>query len=112
MPYGAEALKWLTHNKNPSALAANYFQTTQIAIQAVKKLYEAGAIKVEVWVGFDEPWRTERYGGHYANALFVYGPPGPSETRMKLTEAVRSFYIPPEEDPEAGPGQGPEYQLY
>jgi len=47
-PYAAEALSWLRDNRNKSALGANYFESTNNAISAVKRLYAAGALRVEV----------------------------------------------------------------
>ena len=78
----------------------------------MKRLYAAGAVRVEVWVGYDKPSRVRKEGGHYADHLFVYGPPGPPETRRKLTEVVKSLSVPTESDDEANPGEGPEYELW
>jgi len=110
-PYSAEALSWLEANRNKQALAGNYFGTTENAIVAVKKLYAAGAARVEVWVGHVEAWRTKREGGDYADTLFVYGPPGSKEKRRELTKVVRSLCAPAEDGIEIDPGEGPEYQL-
>ncbi len=111
-PYGAEALSWLQSNPNKQALASNYFESTENAIAAVKKLYAAGALRVEVWVKYVEPWRTRKDGGDYADTLFVYGPPGDSEKRRELTKVVRSLWVPAEEGTGADSGEGPEYELW
>jgi len=79
-----EALTWLLNNRNPSALATNHFQTTESAVGAVKRLYAAGATRVEVLVMYDEPWRIEQQGGPYADALDVTFP----KERVKEVLAV------------------------
>jgi len=111
-PYGAEALSWLRNNRNKNALASNYFSTTENAIAAVKRLYAAGAVRVEVWVAHVEEWRTKKEGGDYADMLFVYGPPGNPERRKELTRVVRSLWVPAEEGTDADSGEGPEYELW
>jgi hypothetical protein len=111
-PYSAEALSWLEKNGNKHALAGNYFGTTDNATAAVKKLYAAGAVRVEVWVGYVEAWRTKKDGGDYSDTLFVYGPSGSQEKRKELTKVVRSLFVPAEDGTEADPGEGPEYQLW
>jgi hypothetical protein len=111
-PYAAEALSWLRSNRNKSALGSNYFESTNNAIAAVKALYAAGALRVEVWVGYVEAWRTKQEGGDYADTLFVYGPPGGPEKRRELTKVVRSLWVPAEEETGADVGDGPEYELY
>ncbi len=111
-PYSAEALSWLRGNPNKTALGANYFHTTENAIAAVEKLYAAGAVRVEVWVGYVEPWRTLKDGGDYADKLFVHGPPGGSEKGRELTKVVRSIWVPAEEGTGEDVGDGPEYELW
>ncbi len=111
MPYETEALAWLLENKNKKALASNYFGATENAIAAVRKLYAMGAVKVTVWVAYDERWRREKEGGDYSDRLFVYGPEGPPERRKKLTETVRSITVSAEEGIEPDPGEGPVYEL-
>ncbi|MED1466926.1 hypothetical protein [Bacillus salipaludis] len=66
-----EALKWLKNNKNPSALASDRFGETPYAIKFVEKLYELGALKVNVIGILDENERIEEEGGPYATALIV-----------------------------------------
>lgn len=112
LSYEAEALEWLSKNKNKAALAHNYLGSTENAIAAVKKLYAAGAIRVTVWVSYHEKWRREKDGGDYADRLFVYGPEGPPASRKRLTDAVRSLDRPVEEGDVADPGEGPEYELW
>ena len=80
-----EALEWLRHNKNPSALASDRFGETANAIKFVEKLYELGALKVNVIGILDEPERIEEEGGPYATAL-IADLPQDSENRDKLIE--------------------------
>jgi hypothetical protein len=85
-----EALKWLTENKNKSAFASNCFGNTKSAIDFVKKLYKAGAAKVEVDGLFDEDWRIKEEGGPYADVLLVHLPKNKSK-RLELVPVVYSF---------------------
>ena len=85
---GQEALKWLTSNKNEHALATNRFQTTADAIEAVKRLYAAGATRVYIGVPFDEPERIQNEGGPYAAALEVVFP---REKTKQVLAVVRSL---------------------
>ncbi len=87
MPYQTEALSWLLGNKNRAALAENYFKTTANAIEAVKRLYAAGATRVDVFVQHDEPWRVNKEGGEYADTLLVFGSPKQKE----LFNVIRSL---------------------
>ncbi|MCM3115718.1 hypothetical protein M3610_10500 [Neobacillus sp. MER 74] len=80
-----EALEWLRHNKNPSALASDRFGETANAIKFVEKLYELGALKVNVIGILDESERIDEEGGPYATALIVELPQD-SENRDKLIE--------------------------
>ena len=75
-PWQFEALSWLVNSKNRQALAANRFQTTKEAIEAVKRLYAAGAIEVRVGPVIDEPERIKREGGPHADTLVVTFPKG------------------------------------
>ncbi|WP_066061401.1 hypothetical protein [Neobacillus soli] len=79
-----EALEWLTTNKNPSALASDRFGETANAIKFVEKLYELGALKVNVIGILDEPERIEEEGGPYATALIVELPQ--EDKREKLIQ--------------------------
>jgi len=54
---GPEAFSWLTSNRNKTALAGNRFETTAEAIEAVNRLYAAGATRVYVGIPDDEPER-------------------------------------------------------
>ncbi|SMQ81536.1 hypothetical protein SAMN05444673_4367 [Bacillus sp. OV166] len=78
-----EALEWLTTNKNPSALASDRFGETANAIKFVEKLYELGALKVNVIGILDESERIEEEGGPYVTSLTVDLPPD-NEKRDKL----------------------------
>ncbi len=68
---GPEALSWLTNNKARTALAGNRFQTTADAIEAVKRLYAAGAERVRITPPLEEPERIQKYGGPYADGLEI-----------------------------------------
>ena len=48
---------------NETALATNRFGRTANATKAVRRLYAAGAKRVEVDVMYDELWRIEEEGG-------------------------------------------------
>jgi|SRR5271157_2796009 hypothetical protein len=69
-----EALEFLTNSNNSSAFASNYFGDTETALAFVKRLYEAGAVKVEVDNIYDEDWRIDREGDAYADTLFIHLP--------------------------------------
>jgi hypothetical protein len=84
-----EALEWLRNNKNPSALASERFGETANAIIFVEKLYELGALKVNVIGILDEPERIEEEGGPYATTLIVEIPPD-NEKRDKLIEFYKT----------------------
>ena len=73
-PWEAEALSWLRNNRNESALATNRFNSTAKAIEAVKRLYAAGATEVKVGPVLDEPERIKRDGGPYTSSLVVTFP--------------------------------------
>ncbi len=88
MPYQEEALSWLRNNKSKPPLASNHFQTKEKAIEAVERLYTAGAIQVEAVVLFDELWRIERFGGPYADTLEVTLP---EKGREKLIAVIKSL---------------------
>ncbi len=64
---GPEALSWLKKNRGESALASNRFGETQNAINFVKKLYDAGAVRVVV----PEASITADEVETYADALVV-----------------------------------------
>ena len=87
MPHQSEALSWLLRNKNKAALASNHFKTTANAIEAVKRLYAAGASRVDVWVEYDEPSRIKKSGGEYSDTLIVIGLPKQKE----LFSVIRSL---------------------
>ena len=86
--YQTEALQWLAGNKNKAALASERFRTTQEAVDAVKRLYEAGAVRVEVVVTYNEPSRIERDGGSYADELEVTFP---TEGKERLLAVIKSL---------------------
>jgi len=81
---GPEGLSWLESNKNPHALAGNRFQTTADAIEAVKRLYAAGATRVYIGPPLEEPERIREEGGPYADVLDVVFP----KEKLKLVMAV------------------------
>ena len=54
MPYQQEALSWLQSNRSKSPFASNHFKTREDAVEAVRKLYAAGATRVDVVVRYDE----------------------------------------------------------
>lgn len=80
-----EALEWLKSNNNPSALATNRFGETVNAIKFVEKLYELGALEVNVIGILDERERVEDEGGPYASSLIVELPQD-NEKRNKIIE--------------------------
>lgn len=84
----AEALSWLSNNRNKAALAAERFPTTGDAIEAVKRLYEAGATKVDVVATYNEPSRIARDGGPYADELEVAFP---AEGRERLLSSIKEL---------------------
>ncbi len=49
--YQTEALSWLKHNKDESLAS----QASEVSIETVKKLYAAGATRVDVVVTFSQP---------------------------------------------------------
>ncbi len=87
--YQTEALSWLKNNKNRSALASNQFGNTDDAIKAVKKLYSAGAVRVDVVVTHLGPSTIQREGGPYADTLEVTFP---QKGYDKLLAIVRSLH--------------------
>ncbi|WHY83973.1 hypothetical protein QNH39_14900 [Neobacillus novalis] len=80
-----EALEWLKSNNNPSALATDRFGETANAIKFVEKIYELGALKVNVIGILDEQERIEDEGGPYATALIV-DLPQDHEKRNRIIE--------------------------
>lgn len=85
----SEALSWLRANENESAFATNYFGTTEEAIEAVERLYAAGASLVEVVVSDDDRQRRaiEMEGGEYSETLLVHGSEAAED---KLAQAIRA----------------------
>lgn len=73
-PWEYEAQSWLQNNKNGAALAANRFETTADAIEAVKRLYAAGATFVKLGPVLEEPERVAREGGPYTDSITVSFP--------------------------------------
>lgn len=67
----AEALDWLTTNKNEYAFAGNRFDDTAEAVDFVKDLYASGALKVWVTGIYDQSDMDESEKGPYADALIV-----------------------------------------
>jgi hypothetical protein len=88
MPYQTEALAWLKKNKKKSALAGNHFESTQEAVEAVEKLYAAGATRVDVWVKEDDPQFVDKYGGEYSEELIVCGEKGKTS---RLVDVIKSL---------------------
>jgi hypothetical protein len=88
-----DALKWLRTNPNKHPFASNRFATKAAAIQAVKKIYAAGANAVSVAQIYDEPWRIEEEGGPYAATLIVTVKPQYQEgvKRVILSLAPNEF---------------------
>jgi hypothetical protein len=68
-----EASKWLRAYGERCTLAGNRFQSTEEALQFVESLYKAGAEAVAIPLDRirSEPWRIEREGGPYADALLI-----------------------------------------
>jgi hypothetical protein len=86
---GQEALSWLTSNKNDCALAGNRFHTTAAAIEAVKRLYTAGATAVYVGIPLDESERIQKDGGPYADALEIVFPEEKTKEVMAVVRSLR-----------------------
>lgn len=86
---GPEALSWLTSNKNKCALAGNRFRTTADAIEAVKRLYAAGATQVLVDPPLEEPDRIQKDGGPYADGLDVIFPKEKTEPVLAVVKSLR-----------------------
>jgi hypothetical protein len=87
---GAEALSWLKNNKSDCALAGNRFETTAEAIEAVKRLYAAGATEVSVGPPLEEPERIKKYGGPYADALDIVFPKEKTTQVMAVVRSLRA----------------------
>jgi len=73
-----------------SALATNRFKTTAEAIEAVKKLYAAGATEVKVGPVLDEPERIKKEGGPYADMLVVLFPKEKKRKVLAVAKTLRS----------------------
>lgn len=73
-PWENEALDWLQKNPARNALGANQFRSTKEAIEAVKRLYAAGATEVKVGPVRDDPDLVQRMGGPYADLLTISFP--------------------------------------
>jgi hypothetical protein len=111
LPHQEEALSWLLGNKNKSAFAANHFNNNDNAIDAVKTLYAAGAVKVDIIVRYDEPWRVESEGGEYADIIEVTFPDSGRDKIIAAIEALKpdNFEDTPgegNESPYSGPYSG------
>ena len=85
---GPEALSWLSSNKNPHAFAGNRFETTADAIEAVKRLYAAGATRVYIGPPLEEPERVRKYGGPYADVLDIVFPKEKTRQVMAVVESL------------------------
>jgi hypothetical protein len=85
-----EALSWLSSNKNPSALAGNFFQTTSSAIEAVKRLYSAGATEVRIAPPLEEPERIQRDGGPYSDGLDIFFPKDKASQVMAVVKSLHA----------------------
>jgi hypothetical protein len=88
-PWEYEALSWLRKNKNKSALATNCFETTSEAIEAVKKLYAAGATLVKLGPVLDEPERIQEEGGAYADSITVSFPKDKTDDVLAIVRELR-----------------------
>lgn len=86
--YEAEALSWLAQNKNDPALAGNRFRSNKDAIEAVRRLYAAGAVRVDVIVSEHDAEYIKKYGGEYTDRLQVYGTPERRDTLRKVVEEL------------------------
>jgi hypothetical protein len=86
---GPEALSWLKTNKNPNPFATNRFQTAAEALEAVKRLYAAGAIEVHVGPALDDSERIEEEGGPYADGLIVVFPMENVNQIMSVVESLK-----------------------
>jgi len=89
-PWEFEALSWLMNNKNKYALAGNRFNSTTEAIEAVKRLYAAGATEVKVGPVMDEPERIEREGGPYTDSLVVTFPREKTREILLVVKSLQS----------------------
>ncbi|WP_088010849.1 hypothetical protein [Gottfriedia acidiceleris] len=96
-----EALEWLRRNNNPSAFATNRFGETINAISFVEKLYELGAVKVNVVGILDEKERFKNEGGPYAQSLIVELP----EDNVKRNKIMK-FYKKEMIEQGVGVGEG------
>ncbi|MGG3890701.1 hypothetical protein [Metabacillus fastidiosus] len=96
-----EALEWFKNNNNQSALASDRFGETVNAVKFAEKLYELGAIKIDVIGILDEPERIEDEGGPYDTSLIV-NLPQDNEKRNKIIE----FYKKEMEEQEIEEGEG------
>jgi hypothetical protein len=86
---GPEALSWLETNKNPNPFATNHFQTTAEAIEAVKRLYAAGATEVHVGPTLDDSERIAEEGGPYADGLDVVFPRENAKQIMSVVQSLK-----------------------
>jgi len=70
-------------------LPRTVFGRTANAIKAVRRLYAAGAKRVEVDVMYDEPWRIEEEGGPYADGIDVTFPKEKSKEILRVIRSLR-----------------------
>jgi hypothetical protein len=68
---GPEARRWLRRNRNPAALGANHFLSTDAARKFVDELYAMGAVKVLIP---ENTIQKEDDDGPYADSLVVQLP--------------------------------------
>jgi len=97
---GPEALAWLQRSDNESALASNRFGPTSKALQFVRALYSAGAVRVIV----PEQCITKDDIETYADGLVVTLPTEPAKRaevwRLCAAELAREFGQRPDEPDE------------
>lgn len=87
--YETEALSWLTKSDCKNLLAANRFQTREDAIEGIKKLYAAGAVRVVVEVERHDPEYVKRNGGEYSERIIVFGVPQNKDKIKKVIQELR-----------------------
>jgi hypothetical protein len=93
---GPEARAWLRGNRNPSALAANHFTSTQAARAFVEELHVLGADRVIVP---ETSIQDEGDQGPYADALVVFPSTVAGVREALVRRCARELEDPPAFDP-------------
>ena len=86
-----EAREWLKKNDNESPLATNRFDDSEEALSFVNKLYELGAVRVEVDNILEEDWRIQEEGGPYADTLIVILPKDAEKKKTLIKLQTKEF---------------------